>query len=577
MFKRQLLPLLLLQLVILMGVNHRALAQCASATNIYTFVHNNKSYEVVKESKTWANASACAVALGGYLAEIDDQLEQDAVYNAITVGANVSSTYTSVANGGGIAYVWIGATDQNTEGTWLWDGDNNNVGTNFWNGQGANGNGLGSAVGGAYHNWGTSGVGPVQEPDNFGNNQDGAAIGLAGWPAAFPGLLGDASEWNDIISSSLIYFVVEHDCQHSSATISESVCDSYTTPSGNDTYQVSGTYTDVIPNLSGCDSVITINLTVQSNDTTFSVVACNSYTVPSGNETYTTSGVYNDTVQNAAMCDSVLTINLTIGNNSSSITETACDSYTVPSGDETYTTSGMYADTVLNANGCDSILTINLTIGNNSSSITETACDSYTVPSGNETYTTSGIYMDTIVNSAGCDSVMTIDLTIVIVDTSFFHDIPNWGTLVANDTGASYQQWLNCLNDSVIVPILDATNQSYVIPGSAANIALAVTRNGCTNTSACRYIQLSSVEENSAAALVKAFPNPTSDKTTVQLGKTYNNVTATVRNLIGQQISQQNFGSVEQFQLSMGHESGIYFVEIETAEGKLTVLKVIVK
>ena len=47
---------------------------------------------------------------------------------------------------------------------------------------------------------------------------------------------------------------------------------------------------------------------------TISETACNAYTVPSGDETYTTSGVYTDTIPNAGLCDSVITINLTIEN-----------------------------------------------------------------------------------------------------------------------------------------------------------------------------------------------------------------------------------------------------------------------
>lgn len=40
--------------------------------------------------------------------------------------------------------------------------------------------------------------------------------------------------------------------------------------------------------------------------------ACNSYTVPSGDEIYFASGVYMDTISNASSCDSIITINLTI-------------------------------------------------------------------------------------------------------------------------------------------------------------------------------------------------------------------------------------------------------------------------
>jgi subtilisin-like proprotein convertase family protein len=44
----------------------------------------------------------------------------------------------------------------------------------------------------------------------------------------------------------------------------------------------------------------------------FSVTDCYSYTVPSGNATYPTTGVYNDTIPNVAGCDSVMTISVTI-------------------------------------------------------------------------------------------------------------------------------------------------------------------------------------------------------------------------------------------------------------------------
>lgn len=51
------------------------------------------------------------------------------------------------------------------------------------------------------------------------------------------------------------------------ASISPTVCASYTSPSGNYTWDSSGVYTDVIPNAGGCDSVITITLTVNKINT----------------------------------------------------------------------------------------------------------------------------------------------------------------------------------------------------------------------------------------------------------------------------------------------------------------------
>ncbi|MEY3085571.1 MAG: hypothetical protein RL037_1751, partial [Bacteroidota bacterium] len=78
-------------------------------------------------------------------------------------------------------------------------------------------------------------------------------------------------------------------------------------------YTNSGQYVAVIPNNAGCDSIISINLTINNPSTgTETKVTCDTFTWIDG-VTYTennTSATY--TLQNAAGCDSVVTLNLTI-------------------------------------------------------------------------------------------------------------------------------------------------------------------------------------------------------------------------------------------------------------------------
>jgi uncharacterized repeat protein (TIGR02543 family) len=164
------------------------------------------TYTVVKELKNWADAAADAASRGGYLVEIGSQEEQDTVYKAIR-DAGVSSSYTSVGDGGGIAYVWIGA-NATTAATraWRWQPSNKT----FWLGDNS-----GSVVGTSYVNWGGKSKGKFNEPDNFTdsslapNGQNAAAIGLASWPQGASSPLGVAGEWNDIASTNKIYYVVE--------------------------------------------------------------------------------------------------------------------------------------------------------------------------------------------------------------------------------------------------------------------------------------------------------------------------------------------------------------------------------
>lgn len=59
-------------------------------------------------------------------------------------------------------------------------------------------------------------------------------------------------------------------CAPTSSMMTVTTCDSYTSPSGN-VHTASGTYMDTIPNAGGCDSVITIDLTVNTVVNTVSV------------------------------------------------------------------------------------------------------------------------------------------------------------------------------------------------------------------------------------------------------------------------------------------------------------------
>ncbi|MBR6067109.1 MAG: hypothetical protein IKP45_04850 [Bacteroidales bacterium] len=147
--------------------------------------------------------------------------------------------------------------------------------------------------------------------------------------------------------------------------------------------------------------------------------ACYSYTWIDG-VTYTESTTEPTfTLTNAAGCDSVVTLQLTINHSNTGIDEqTACESYIWIDG-ITYTESTNEPTfTLTNAVGCDSVVTLHLTINHSNTGIDEqTACDSYTWIDG-VTYTTSTNEPTfTLTNVAGCDSVVTLHLTMVCPPT----------------------------------------------------------------------------------------------------------------------------------------------------------------
>ena len=184
--KKNILPLLSLLLAFSTAVS----AQCVDTLNIYTFVYNGHTYEMVKENKGWVDASACAVSRNGYLAEIDDVAEQNAIFTELTTNAGINLANTP--NQFGTASVWIGGSDAGIEGKWIWDGDNDGIGPQFWDGGPA-----GSPTGGLYTNWGTS----PAEPDNSGG-QDHLTIIIKPTAVNF-------GKWNDLKSNNSIYYLIE--------------------------------------------------------------------------------------------------------------------------------------------------------------------------------------------------------------------------------------------------------------------------------------------------------------------------------------------------------------------------------
>ena len=220
-------------------------------------------------------------------------------------------------------------------------------------------------------------------------------------------------------------------------------CNSYTWIDGVTYTASNNTATYTLTAANGCDSVVTLNLTINNSTTTTDIVtACNSYTWIDG-VTYTASNnTATYTLTNAVGCDSVVTLNLTI-NNSTTGTDviTACDSYTWIDG-ITYTESNNTATyTLPNADGCDSVVTLNLTVNYSNTGVdTITACDSYTWIDG-ITYTESNNTATyTLTNAAGCDSVVTLNLTVnyavydTIVDTAVNEYVWNGTTYTESGT-----------------------------------------------------------------------------------------------------------------------------------------------
>ncbi|WP_216823603.1 hypothetical protein, partial [Niastella vici] len=183
-------------------------------------------------------------------------------------------------------------------------------------------------------------------------------------------------------------------------------------------FNAAGTYKDTLKNVAGCDSIVTLTLTVKAAVTgTQTVTICNSQLpyIWNGN-TYNTAGTYKDTLTSAAGCDSIVTLTLIVNSSvTGSQSATICNNQLpyIWHG-KSLNAAGTYKDTLKNVAGCDSIVTLTLTVkAAVTGTQTATIC-SNKLPylwNGNS-YNAAGTYKDTLISASGCDSIVTLTLNV---------------------------------------------------------------------------------------------------------------------------------------------------------------------
>ncbi|WP_199851617.1 LamG domain-containing protein, partial [Brumimicrobium mesophilum] len=146
-----------------------------------------------------------------------------------------------------------------------------------------------------------------------------------GTPLADNSTITEALDFSDNLgSAALINFTLNGSTSNyvtgptltegiTSSVLVENACNDYTWAENSTLYNTSGIYSEVVTATSGCDSILILDLTiVQPEITTITEISCNSFTWTENGMTYTTSGQYSETFTNQAGCDSTITLDLTI-------------------------------------------------------------------------------------------------------------------------------------------------------------------------------------------------------------------------------------------------------------------------
>ncbi len=306
----------------------------------------------------------------------------------------------------------------------------------------------------------------------------------------------------------------------------QTACESYTWVDGVTYTESTDTPTYVYHLSSGCDSTVTLDLTVTHSVTNAIVDSTCSYYIWDGTY-YNESGVYSKSYPAANGCDSVVTLTLTVNQPvTTSLTETACDSY-LWNGIE-YAASGAYTQHFTGSNGCDSTVNLTLTVKQSkSATVVASGCDSYEWHGKTYTATPAVAPTYTTVGSNGCDSVTTLQLTVkkstTGVETVEACDSYEWhGTVyTASNNTATYHTTNAAGCDSTVTLHLtikkgvtysfaDTACQSYIWDGNYYNQSGSYSKhytaaNGCDSTATLNLTISQAVTESISATACGSY------------------------------------------------------------------------
>ncbi len=209
---------------------------------------------------------------------------------------------------------------------------------------------------------------------------------------------------------------------HAAESVTASICQGESYLLNGISYSAAGTFVDTLTAANGCDSIITLTLTVLPNATE-SVTAsiCQGESFLFNGNSYSTAGTFVDTLMAMNSCDSIVTLTLSVlPNAADTVTASICQGETFLFNGNSYSTAGTFTDTLSAANGCDSLLTLELTVlpaFANSESASICQGDSYLF--NGISYSLAGTYVDTIRTPNGC---LVTTLTLSVLQATFGTD-----------------------------------------------------------------------------------------------------------------------------------------------------------
>lgn len=194
------------------------------------------------------------------------------------------------------------------------------------------------------------------------------------------------------------------------------ICEAQSYFFNNQYLNTEGVYKDTLLSSGGGDSIVSLKLTILATyRDSIETAICTGQTYTHGQEVYNTTGFYSDTlISSVTGCDSIIVLNLSVDSVlKDTINDTICEGETYSFSSQNLVALGIYNDTLTSFGGCDSIVTLNLIINPISrDTTTQSICTGDSILWGSDYYKAGGYYNDTLTSSLGCDSIKMLHLMV---------------------------------------------------------------------------------------------------------------------------------------------------------------------
>jgi hypothetical protein len=356
------------------------------------------------------------------------------------------------------------------------------------------------------------------------------------------------------------------------ATLADTICSGDTAHFNGKNLTVSGTYADTaISFTTGCDSITTLTLTVIAPvRTTIGDTICTGDIAYFNGRAYTISGAHKDTLTSVSGCDSIVTFNLLVRPVlTGSISQSVCRGGSYNFNGTQLMLEGTYIDTLTNGSGCDSVITLTLTYNPDvPHNISVSICQGSSYAYNGDTLIYSGVYNDTLVASTGCDSLVVLTLNIMPNPIEPYV-VASGDTLTAS--AAPAYQWV--LNGSAIA----GDTGINLVTTQTGDYQVEITGpNGCKNTSAAYYENALGINNVQSAWNVKLYPNPNNGTFIIAFSDNVTRVVQITDALDRVIMADEIVSGTKEFNLT-ALAGGVYFTRIKQQDEIRTIRFVIAK